>query len=96
MELPEVHGVHEGDVVGWVPVQAVAVQVEGHGVYQPVDGLHHLTVHRDGCTSSPHWALAHLLAVLLRGAVGDGEGAGDEVVLHVHDDDRRPRSHNLA
>ena len=40
--------------------------------------------------------LAHLLAVLLRGTVGDGEGAGDEVVLHVHDDDRSPRSHNLV
>ena len=57
MELPEVHRVHEGDVVGWVPVQAVAVQVEGHGVYQPVDGSHHLRLHREGGTSehTDHW-----------------------------------------
>ena len=40
--LPQVGIVGEGDVVGGVPVQAVAVHVEGDGVYQVVDGLHHL------------------------------------------------------
>ena len=41
-QLPHVDIVNEGDVVGRVPVQAVAVHGEGHGVQQGVDGRHHL------------------------------------------------------
>ena len=34
--------VNEGDVVAGVPVEAVAVQGEGHGVEHPVDRRHHV------------------------------------------------------
>ena len=37
VELPQVDVVDEGDVVAGVPVQAVAVHVEGHRVDQIVD-----------------------------------------------------------
>ena len=40
-ELPHLDVVNEGDVVGGVPVQAVAVHGEGDGVQQCVDGRHH-------------------------------------------------------
>ena len=40
--LPQVGIVGEGDVVGGVPVQAVAVHVEGHRVQHVVDRSHHL------------------------------------------------------
>ena len=40
--LPQVGVVGEGDVVGGVPVQAVAVHVEGHRVQHVVDRSHHL------------------------------------------------------
>ena len=69
--------VNEGDVVGGVPVQAVAVQVEGDGVQHPVDGSH------------------HVLAILTCRALGDGEAARDEVILHVHDNDGTPRLDDL-
>ena len=69
--------VDEGDVVGGVPVQAVAVQVEGDCVQHPVDGPH------------------HVLAILTCGALGDGEAARDEVILHVHDYDGTPRLDDL-
>ena len=41
-QLPHVDIVNEGDVVSRVPVQAVAVHGEGHGVQEGVDGGHHL------------------------------------------------------
>ena len=37
----------------------------------------------------------HLFPVLSRRAVGDGQGAGDEVVLHVHHDQRGHRTDDL-
>ena len=40
--LPQVGVVGEGDVVGGVPVQAVAVHVEGHRVQHVVDRGDHL------------------------------------------------------
>lgn len=36
------NSVHKGDVVGGVPVEAVAVHVKGHSVDEPVDGGHHV------------------------------------------------------
>ena len=42
VELPQVDVVDEGHVVTGVPVQAVAVHVEGHGVDQVVDRSHDL------------------------------------------------------
>ena len=41
-DLPQVGVVGEGDVVGGVPVEAVAVHVEGHRVQHVVDGGDHL------------------------------------------------------
>ena len=41
-DLPEMGVVGEGDVVRGVPVQAVAVHVEGHRVQHVVDRSHHL------------------------------------------------------
>ena len=41
-EPPQLDVVNEGDVVGGMPVQAVAVEVEGHRVEDPVNGGHHL------------------------------------------------------
>ena len=43
-DLPQVGVVGEGDVVGGVPVEAVAVHVEGHRVQHVVDGGDHLRV----------------------------------------------------
>ena len=70
-------GVHEGDVVLRVPVQAVAVHVKGDGVDQSVDGSH------------------HLLSLLARRAVDDGQAAGDEVVLDIDDDEGSPGTDDL-
>ncbi len=42
MQLPLVHVVDEREMVRGVPVQAVAVDVEGDGVNQLVDGCHDL------------------------------------------------------
>ena len=69
--------VNEGDVVGGMPVHAVAVEGEGDGVQHPVDRTH------------------HVLAVLTRGAVGDGQAARDEVILDVYNYYRTPRLHDL-
>ena len=41
-QAPQANVVYEGDVVGWVPVQAVAVESEGDGVEHPVDRPHHV------------------------------------------------------
>ena len=49
------------------PHQAVAVHVEGDGVYEVVDGPH------------------HVLPVLARRAVLDGQAAGYEVILDIND-----------
>ena len=46
VELPQLEVVYEGDVVGGMPVQAVAVHVEWHRVDQVVDGGHHLPAHK--------------------------------------------------
>ena len=42
VQLPVVDVVDEGDVVGRVPVEAVANQIEGHRLKQLVDWSHHL------------------------------------------------------
>ena len=41
-QAPQANVVYEGDMVGWVPVQAVAVESEGDGVEHPVDRPHHV------------------------------------------------------
>ena len=38
MQFPVVHVVDEGEVIAGMPVQAVAVHVEGDSVHQLVDG----------------------------------------------------------
>ena len=42
MQRIEVDVLDEGDVVRWVPVQAVPQLGEGHTVHQGVDGADHL------------------------------------------------------
>ena len=42
MQLSQVHRVNEGDVVGGVPVEAVAIHVEWNTVYQAIDGGNNL------------------------------------------------------
>ena len=39
--------------------------------------------------------ITDILALVAGGAVADGEAAGDEVILDVHDDDRALGSHDL-
>ena len=64
-KLPHVDIVNEGDVVGGVPVQAVAVHGEGDGVQEGVDGGHHLQNKFDInlVLSWPHWG-HHLFTIL--------------------------------
>ena len=39
--------------------------------------------------------ITDILALVAGGAVADGEAAGDEVILDIHDDDRALGSHDL-
>ena len=75
-ECPQTQVVNEGDVVSWVPVQAVGSAGEGDSVQHPVDRSHHL--HHIGGGGS---GATHIFSVLLSRTVDDRQTAGDEVVL---------------
>ena len=80
-----------------MPVQTVAVHVEGNCVNQSVDGSDHLPAEKERTLA---WAWAplyqfYLLSVLGSRAVDDGQTAGDEVILDVHDDDGGPGADDL-
>ena len=74
MELPQLDVVYEGDVVGGVPVQAVAVHVEWHRVDQVVDGGHHLPaqmwVIMIVCLAG-NWMVEYCIALTLNWIGGD-------------------------
>ena len=79
-----------------MPVQTVAVHVEGNCVNQSVDGSDHLPEKERTLARSP--LISHqfyLLSVLGSRAVDDGQTAGDEVILDVHDDDGGPGADDL-
>ena len=42
------------------------------------------------------FVVTHILPILASRTVDDGEASADEVVLHVHNDERRLRPNNLG
>ena len=78
-ECPQTQVVNEGDVVSWVPVQAVGSAGEGDSVQHPVDRSHHL--HHIYHLHNGGGGATHIFSVLLSRTVDDRQTAGDEVVL---------------
>ena len=74
VELSQLEVVYEGDVVGGMPVQAVAVHVERHRVDQVVDGGHHLPAHKwvimIVCPAG-NWMVEYCIALTLNCIGGD-------------------------
>ena len=90
MKLPVRDIVNEGHMVRGVPVQAVAVHVEGDGVKQVVDWSNNLqfmfyvlSLHvAVACGMSP--PSSYILSILLCRTVDDSEAATNEVVLDIN------------